>query len=86
MKRYMLDKVAAKKHSSTAKMESIPGFCSIYSRIFLKIMRTTDLQESTQKRSRDYFYVTVKKRLWHTACAESGCEELCRLFCNVDDA
>ena len=85
MRKYMLDKVAAKKHSSTAKMESIPGFYSIYSRIFLKIMRTTDLQESTQKRGRDYFDVTVKKCLWHTACAENGCEELCRLFCDVDD-
>ncbi len=44
MRKYMLDKVAAKKHASTAKMELVPGFYSIYSSIFLKIMRTTDLQ------------------------------------------
>lgn len=49
IRKYMLDKVAAKKHSSTAKMELIPGFYSIYSNIFLKIMHTTDLHESVQE-------------------------------------
>lgn len=85
MRKYMLDKVAAKKHSSTAKMELVPGFYSIYSNIFLKIMRTTDLQENVQNHGRDYFDVTITKCLWHTACVENGCEELCRLFCDVDD-
>ena len=27
----------------------------------------------------------MKKCLWHTACVENGCAELCRLFCDVDD-
>lgn len=85
MRKYIIDKVAAKKHSSTAKMEAVPGFYKIYSSVFLKIMRTTDLQESTQTHSRDYFDVTIKKCLWHTACVKNGCEELCRLFCDVDD-
>lgn len=85
MRKYMIDKIAAKKHSSTAKMELIPGFYAIYSNIFLKIMRTTDLQESVQKHGRDYFDVTIKKCLWHTACTENDCTKLCRLFCDVDD-
>lgn len=85
MQKYMIDKVATKKHSSTAKMEIIPGFYSIYSNIFLKIMRRTDLQGSVQNYGKDYFDVTIKKCLWHTACVENGCEKLCRLFCDVDD-
>ena len=85
MRIYMLDKVAAKKHSSMEKMESIPGFYSIYSNLFLIIMHTTDLQESVQTHGRDSFDVTIQKCLWHTACAENGCGELCRLFCDVDD-
>ena len=85
MKKYMIDKVATKKHVSMTKMELVPGFYSIYSKIFLKIMRTTDLQESTQKHGKDYYDVTIKKCLWHTACVENGCAELCRLFCDVDD-
>ena len=85
MRKYMLEIVAAKKHSSTVKMEIVPGFYAIYSRVFLKIMRTTDLQESVQEHGKDYFHVTITKCLWHTACVENGCEELCRLFCDVDD-
>ncbi len=85
MRRYMLDVVAAKKHASTAKMERVPGFYRIYSSIFLKIMKTTDLQQSTQHREKDSYDITITKCLWHTACVENGCEELCRLFCDVDD-
>lgn len=85
MRRYMLDVVAAKKHASTAKMEVVPGFYAIYSSVFLKIMRTTDLQKSEQRHGRDFFDVTITECLWHIACVENGCAELCRLFCDVDD-
>lgn len=85
VRKYMIDKIAAKKHLSTAKMELVPGFYRIYSSIFLKIMRTTDLQESEQVCGNDYYDVTIKKCLWHTACVENGCENLCRLFCDVDN-
>ena len=85
MQIYMLDWVAAEKHASTAKMELIPGFYFLYSHIFLKVVRTTDLWESVQEHGRDYFNVTMQKCLWHTACVENGCEELCPLFCDVDD-
>ena len=85
MRSYMLDVVAAKKHASTVKMERVPGFYFLYSTIFLHIMRTTDLQQSVQKHGRDFFDVTIQKCLWHTACVENNCAELCRLFCDVDD-
>lgn len=85
MRKYMLEIIAAKKHSSTAKMEKFPGFYYIYSRMFLKIMSTTDLQVSTLNYGRDFYDVTITKCLWHTACVENGCEELCSLFCDVDD-
>lgn len=85
MRRYMMDIVAKQKHASTAKMESIPGFYFLYSKIFLKVVRKTDLWESEQARGKDYFDVTMKKCLWHTACIENNCEELCRLFCDVDN-
>lgn len=85
MQHYMLDIVAAEKHSFTAKLEVIPGFYRLYSWIFLKIMRKSDLWESTQRHDRDSFDVAITKCLWHTACVENGCAELCSLFCDVDD-
>lgn len=85
MQKYMMNVVAAQKHSSMVKMESIPEFYSIYSNIFLRVVRKTDLWESVQKHGKDYFDVTMKKCLWHTACVENNCEQLCRLFCDVDN-
>ena len=85
MRKYMMDIVAAEKHSSTAKMELVPGFYFLYSRAFLQIMRTTDLWESVQRCSRGRFEVDITKCLWHTACTENGCPELCPLFCDVDN-
>lgn len=85
MRRYMIDVVAAGKHASTARMEIAPGFFYIYRSVFLRIMRTTDLQESTQNRGKDYYNITISRCLWHDACVEYDCPELCPLFCDVDD-
>ena len=78
-------KIKQQKHLFTSKMESIPRFYSLYSNIFLKIVRTSDLWESVQNRGENYFDVTMKKCLWHTACVENNCEKLCHLFCDVDN-
>lgn len=85
MRKYMIDVVAESKHKSTAKMEKIPGFYYIYKTVFLKIMRTTDLQVSTQEDGKKYYNITITRCLWHDACVEHGCPELCPLFCDVDD-
>ena len=85
MQKYMIDIVAKQKHLSMIKMEKVPCFYFLYSNIFLKVVRKTDLWESTQKHGKDYFDVTMKKCLWHTACVENDCAELCHLFCDVDN-
>jgi len=83
--RYMVEVIGTQKHKSTAVLEIIPGFYRIYSRSFLKIMRTTDLQKSTQEEGKDYYNITITDCLWHNACREFGCPELCPAFCDVDD-
>lgn len=85
MKNYMLNYIAKSKHNSMVKMEKFPGFYSLYSKIFLRIMRKTDLQQSKQKHDAKSFDVTITKCLWHQACVENECPELCRLFCDVDN-
>ena len=85
MRRYMIDHVAAEKHRKTVFMERFPLFFYIYRAVFLMIMKTTDLQESTQKCGRDDYDITITKCLWHDACTEQGCPGLCALFCDVDD-
>ena len=46
MQKYMMDIVAKQKYSSMVKMEKIPFFYSLYSNIFLRVVRKTDLWES----------------------------------------
>jgi hypothetical protein len=84
-RKYMLNVVAVRKHSTNAKMEKVPFFFYIYRSIFLKIMRTTRLQQSTQKSGKGYYDITITKCLWYTACVENDCPELCPIFCDVDD-
>ena len=85
MRKYMIDIVAKQKHLSMVKMEKIPCFYSLYSKIFLKVVRKTDLWDSEQRHDEKSFDVTMKKCLWYTACVENDCEKLCCLFCDVDD-
>ena len=85
MRIYMLQIVGAEKHAATARMEAVPGFYFLYSHIFLHIMRTSDLWESTQSHGKDHFGADIYCCLWHTACVEHGCPELCPLFCEVDN-
>ncbi|MCM1230861.1 MAG: L-2-amino-thiazoline-4-carboxylic acid hydrolase [Ruminococcus flavefaciens] len=85
VRKYMIDVVAADKNKSMTNMEKVPGFFYIYRKIFLKVMRTSDLWNSTQKCGKKCYDVTITKCLWHEACIENGCPELCQLFCDVDD-
>lgn len=83
--KYMTERVAAKSHATMAKLERVPGFYALYSAGFLGVVRATGLWESVQKRGKGCFEVTITKCLWHTACAEHGCAELCRVFCDADN-
>lgn len=85
MQKYMVDIVGKEKNDSMKKMEKVPCFYFLYSNIFLSVVRKTDLWQSTQEKGKDYFKVTMKKCLWHDACVENGCADLCRLFCDVDN-
>ena len=85
MQKYMIDIVAKQKHLSMQKMEKVPCFYFLYSNIFLRVVRKTDLWESAQKHNKNSFDVTMKKCLWYTACIENDCDKLCHLFCDVDN-
>ncbi|MCR5061480.1 MAG: L-2-amino-thiazoline-4-carboxylic acid hydrolase [Saccharofermentans sp.] len=83
--KYMVEVIGKQKHKSTAALEIVPCFYRVYSRTFLKIMRTTDLQKSDQTEDKDFYDITITDCLWHNACKEFGCPELCSAFCDVDD-
>ena len=85
LQKYMFDVVGTNMHSSMAKVERIPGFFFLYSSIFRKVMRSSDLHESTQDHTSASFNVTITKCLWYTACVENDCTKLCHIFCDADN-
>lgn len=85
IQKYMVDIVGKQKNSSMVRMEKVPCFYTLYSKIFLSVVKKTDLWESSQKHDKNSFDVTMTKCLWHTACVENDCEKLCCLFCDVDN-
>ena len=85
VKKYMYEVIGKNKNKSMKKMEKVPCFYFLYSKIFIHIMKTTDLQKSNTEYNKKYYNVTITKCLWHDACVENGCPELCRLFCDVDN-
>ena len=83
--KYMIEVIGMQKYKSTSVLEKAPGFYKFYSKSFLKIMRTTDLQKSTQVEGKDFYDITITNCLWYNACKDYGCQELCPAFCDVDD-
>ena len=57
----MMEKIAAGTHRSMVKMEDVPGFYAMDSGGFVSVVRRTELWESTQRRGRGFFGVTIRK-------------------------
>lgn len=85
VKKYMYEVIGKNKNKSMKIMEKVPCFYFLYSKIFIHIMKTTDLQKSNTEYNKKYYNITITKCLWHDACVENGCHELCHLFCDVDN-
>lgn len=85
VKKYMYEVIGKNKNKSMKMMEKFPCFYFLYSKIFIHIMKATDLQKSNTEYNKKYYNIKITKCLWHDACVENGCPELCRLFCDVDN-
>lgn len=76
--------VKSKKQYQT--IEKIPCFFTIFKKAFIGKMTKSDLWTGSLKYSgKDSFEVDITRCLWHDACNEAGCPEVCKLFCGNDD-
>lgn len=77
--------VCPPKNRQYLKMERIPGFYHLFKRIFLFSMsHSENWRTKPGPPSRDGFGFTIHKCLWYDTCAECGCPELCKIFCDSD--
>lgn len=83
---YLHTVVCVKSIKQYKRMEKIPGFFTLFKKIFAKITLNSDLWTSTLKEnSKDSLAINITRCLWHDACVEAGCPEICALFCGCDD-
>lgn len=83
---YLHTVVCVKSKKKYQNMEKIPFFFTIFKKVFIKKMTTSDLWTGNlMKAEKDCFQVDITRCLWHDACIEAGCPEVCKLFCGNDD-
>jgi len=86
VRKYMLDVVGAAQAKRYARLEGVPGFFPAFRRIMAGFVAKSDnwAAEVTANNGREVRY-NITKCLWHDACAENGCPELCAVFCDTDE-
>lgn len=86
LREYMCGIVGKSMHEKYSKMERVPFFYGLYSHVFLQYMKKSDLWDCEMTvHTKDRFGMDIHRCLWHDACTENGCPELCRYFCMCDD-
>lgn len=78
--------VGEKAKRTYQRFEKIPGFYRLFRRTMAHVVAHSDNWVSQVVRNdREVFTYRIKKCLWHDACVENGCPELCGCFCCCDD-
>lgn len=86
LRKYMCEVVGVAMHIKHSKMEKIPFFYVIYSKIFISYTKKSDAWKSKiSEQDKNHFALDIHKCLWYDACVENGCPELCQCFCQCDD-
>ena len=86
MRKYMCSVVGVNMHKQYQKLENIPFFFLIFSRIFTSYTTKSGLWKSNVvEMTNSRVAVDIYKCLWHDACVDNGCPELCQYFCKCDD-
>jgi len=85
MTKYVEEIAGPAMHAKYAGMERIPGFFSIYRRIFMLYTDRSDWWECSSEKTPDGFKLDIHKCLWKDCCDVVGYPEVCRFFCDCDD-
>jgi len=78
-------KEVEKKVNIVHKIEILPCFFKIFRMIFNKALKADNWKLSIEQSDNEAMIFTIKKCLWHDACVEHNCPELCSMFCKSDD-
>ena len=67
------------------RMGKLPFFFSIFRKMFSIGLKGASWNVEWISNDPDHLVYNIRKCLWHDACTDLGCPELCRIFCRNDD-
>ena len=67
------------------RMGKLPFFFPLFRKMFTIGLSGDSWQVEWISNDRKQFSYNIRKCLWHDACTELGCPELCRIFCRNDE-
>lgn len=86
IKDYMTNVVCAEINKKYLMIEKLPLFSLIFQRIFIStVIKSDNWQAECVEDDKNGFKINIHKCLWYDACAENGCPELTRAFCECDN-
>jgi hypothetical protein len=85
VKKYLDQIVGKKMNEQLKKAERIPGFFTIFRKKMYKEVTSNDnWNVEILENAKNVIRYNIKSCLWHAACKENECPELCQIFCDVD--
>jgi hypothetical protein len=85
VKKYLDEVVGKQMNEQLKKAEKIPGFFTIFrKKMYKEVTNNDNWNVEVLENTKDVIRYNIKKCLWHTACKENACTELCQIFCDVD--
>ena len=67
------------------RMGKLPFFFPLFRKMFTMGLSGDSWQVEWIANDPQHFVYNIQKCLWHDACTELGCPELCRIFCKNDE-
>ena len=81
MKRHTL----AGNRKNYERMGKLPFFFPMFRKMFSMGLSGDSWQVEWVANDSGHFVYNIQRCLWHEACTELGCPELCRIFCKNDE-
>jgi hypothetical protein len=81
-----MERVGAKMGKVARRPEIAPFFYYLFRKVFAYVAVHSDNRTvDVVRNNKEAVEINITKCLWYEACANNGCPELCKCFCDTDD-
>jgi hypothetical protein len=81
-----MERVGTKMGKVARRLEIAPFFYYLFRKVFAYVAVHSDNRTvDVVRNNKEAVEINITKCLWYEACADNGCPELCKCFCDTDD-